>query len=631
MEIRGAKSRMLLAALLFQPNRSVSLSSLREALWAGEPPATATASLHNHAVRLRRALGEDGEERLRSTPYGYRLSVRDGELDAREFTRLLADAQAARARQDWPEVGCRTTAALALWRGEPLADLPGPVGLRSEVQHLVEARLQALEWHFEAELELGRHAEVAPELSRWSARYPLNEALHAQLITALYRSGRQADALRAYDGVRRRLAEELGVDPGPDLRTLHQRVLDADPALLRRPGAAAGLVGQAPPAAAVGEPVPASRAARSTPSQLPSGTADFTGRTAELAVLTEVLTASASAVFPQVVVVTGMGGVGKTALAVHAGQRLRHLFPDGQLYVDLRGLGPDRPRDPHDLLAGFLTDLGGPVDPDGRAQPIPEHTDDRAALLRSELAERRVLLVLDNARDTAQVLPLLPGNGRCAVIVTSRGTLTDLPAAAQLRLGPLDREEQHALLETLCGPERVRREPAAAHRIIAACAGLPLALRIIGARLSARPCWPLETFVQHLDAGCGRLPALTAGHLAVRDTFASSYLLLRCSKDRTEREAARAFRLLGLRPGRLFDAESAAALLDRSVDVTADLLELLTDTHLLQTPEPLRYRFHGLIEEYAAERLEEEEPPEERRAARERLSAWHSAARPAAP
>ena len=628
LEVRGAKSRALLAALLFQPNRPVSQRSLRNALWGEGQPATATASLHNHVRRLRQALGPVGGKRLRTVPNGQMLRVEDGELDVQDFLALLGDAKTAREKSDWQAVSRHTATAAALWRGDPLCDLPAVFGLEPEVRHLQQARLQAWEWWFEAELRQGRHAEVVPELVRRVAEHPLHEEFHVQLITALYRSGRQADALTVFDEARVRLADELGADPGPALRAVHQQVLVYDPALLWRPGSFDSRAGAAVDAGVAPREetaAPGTAAGPTVPAQLPVDTTDFTGRARELADLTERLSAAADG-SPAVLAVSGMGGIGKTTLAVRAAHQVRHLFPDGQLYVDLRGFGTGEIRDPHDVLAGLLTDLNHLVEPDAQSRSIPEHTDERAALLRTVLATRRVLLVLDNARDAAQVLPLLPGSGQCAVVVTSRATLTDLPGAVQVPLGPLDVEEQRSLLSALCGPDRVQEDPDSALRVLAACAGLPLALRISGARLAARPAWSLGTLAQRLEAGDRRLRGLSAGHLGVRATLASSYLALGDGGESSEREAARAFRLLGLWPGFVFSVESAAALIGRPADTTADLLETLVDVHLLQSPEPLRYRFHDLLGEYAAERADEEETGEAREAARVRLMIWYAAA-----
>ncbi|WBP91382.1 AfsR/SARP family transcriptional regulator [Kitasatospora cathayae] len=602
---------------------------------------TAGASLRNHVMRLRRVLDVVGDERISSTPHGPMLRVADGELDVHEFTATLGRARDSRARQDWPDVIRHTAAALTLWRGQPLSDLAELHTLEAEVRHLAQAHLQALNWYFEAELQLGRHVEVIPELGRWAARHRLHEALHVLLITALYRSGRQAEALETFETVRVALAEELGVDPGPALRDVHRRVLTADLLILERPAAAdetaaatpllSTRTGVSPASAATAglggtDEAPAQlepgrqEATAPAPAQLPADTPLFTGRQSELRQLCAALERATDGEGPGVVAVTGMGGVGKSALAVHAAHLLRDRFPDGQLHLDLRGHGTATPRTAHELLASVLTDLAVPL-------PLPEDTGRRAALLRSVLAERRVLLLLDNARDGAQVLPLLPGTGHSAAIVTSRSTLTDLPTPHHLSLAPMDVEEQRALLCALCGSDRVEQDLDAALRILAACGGLPLALRIVGARLAARPAWPLATLADRLaPEGPGRLSTLAAGHLQVRATFAASYLALRDSESPGEREAARAFRLLGLWSGQTVGPADAAALLDRDPARAEELLEQLVDAHLLQTPAPLRYRLHDLLAEYAVECAEADESEQEREAARLRMCVWYALA-----
>ncbi|MFJ8042000.1 AfsR/SARP family transcriptional regulator [Kitasatospora sp. NPDC096147] len=614
--------RALLATLLLAPNRPVSRERLTDALWGAHPPPSAAASLINHVGRLRRLLGPDGGDRLRTVPAGYLVRIGRGELDTDELARAVADAAEARRAEDWRVVSSATRTALGLWRGAPLADLPQLADQElPAVRSFEQARLQAAEWCFEAELHLGRHEAALVELTRWAGRHPLHEALHVHLVTALYRSGRQADALDAFEDIRARLAEELGVDPGPALRTVHQQVLRAAPVLFPPP----------PPAA-----TPTVR----TPAQLPADTADFTGRAEELATLVARLGATADG-RPRVLVVSGMGGVGKTALAVHAAHRVRQSFPDGQLHVDLHGSGHAEPRDPHEVVARLLADLDpgrpgtapsghGTEPPAGPTAETADTTDttdtaDRSARLRSALAGRRVLLLLDNARDAAQVLPFLPGDGHSAVLVTSRRSLATLPDAFQVPLEPLDVEEQRDLLARACGGERVAAEPDAALRLLAACGGLPLALRITSARLAARPTWPLGVLADLLAHDGTRLQALTAGHLSVRTTLASGYAVLR-DGDPAAREAARLFRLLGGWPGLDLGAGQAAALADRPEHVTADLLETLVDHHLLRTPEPLRYRFHELVGAYAAERAVAEETGADRDAGQARLAHWYAAA-----
>ncbi|MER5886537.1 BTAD domain-containing putative transcriptional regulator [Streptomyces sp. NPDC001941] len=603
--VTSPKGRVLLAALLLRAGRVVSSDALKQALWGERPPATADASLSNHVVRLRRALSAAGADpaRLAAVAPGYLLRVADGELDTDLFEAALERARLAQRRGDWAEVARGCAGALALWRGDPLADVPcfaeaEPQARR--VEQLRELRLQALEWSFDAELHLGRPQGIVPELTALTAAHPLREGFHRQLMLALHRTDRQAEALAAFQRLRRTLVEELGIEPGTAVRAAHQEVLAPAP----------------PP-----EPVPP---APRPPLQLPAPVSDFTGRAEEVETVGALLRRESGGTGPRPVVLSGMGGIGKTTLAVHVAHRLREEFPGGQLYADLRGFGPGAPRAPHDLLARFLSDLGVCT------ESLPEDTDDRAALFRAALAGRRVLVVLDNARDAAQVAPLLPGGDRASVVVTSRHTLADLPGAALVPLAPLDRAEQHTLLAAVCGPERMHGEPAAARDILAACGGLPLALRIVGGRLASRPGWPLALLAERLTPHDGRLSALTMGGLAVQETFAMSYLAMRDSGRPVERAAARAFRLLGLWPEHALAPESAAALLGRGVRETVELLEVLADAHLLQTPAPGRYAFHDLLGEYAAERAAEEEPPGERAAAVRRLLVWYVTALTAA-
>ncbi|MFI9584366.1 AfsR/SARP family transcriptional regulator [Streptomyces sp. NPDC052236] len=659
--ISGAKLRALLAALLLQPNRMVPLDTVEAVLWGEHPPATASASLHNHVARLRRLLTEEGRSRLRAVPGGYLLAVGKGELDSELFADRLDSARAGRLRGDWAMVGRETARALELWRGAPLADLPdltlAGAEVRPQIQQLLEARIQALEWRFDAELHLGRHRGLAPELARLAEEHPLREAFHRQLMMVLHRTDRQAEALAVFHRLRRTLIDELGIEPGPAIQETHQDILTAHQGVAQaspdrsapEPGPTESAPTEsaptesAPTESAPTEPGPtepgsstagsstagssesaaaetASGPPRPIPAQLPADTAEFTGRQGAIEELIAMLRPDPALSAPRLVVISGMGGIGKTALAVHAAHRLRTAFPDGQLYADLRGFGAGDARKPHELLARFLTDLGA------REEPLPEHTDDRAAQFRSVLHGRRVLLLLDNARNAAQIAPLLPGGGGCAVVVTSRSTLADVPDAGRVLLGPLDMEGQRRLLTALCGSRRVRADPDATAAILAACGGLPLALRIAGARLATRPAWPLTTLAQRLDSSRGRLRALSAGGVAVQDTFAMSYVAMRDSPLPLEAEQARAFRMLGLWSGPVLAAEPAAALLGQPVNRTRDLLEALVDANLLQTPRPGQYTFHDLLAEYAVERAHEEEPRETRKAARLRLLAWYTAA-----
>ncbi|MEU9129604.1 BTAD domain-containing putative transcriptional regulator [Kitasatospora sp. NPDC048540] len=608
--VTGEKVRLLLAALLLHGNHVVSAEQLRRTLWCGGPPRTARSALHNHAARLRQALGPQGGGRVRAVPSGYLIEVLDGELDADAFVSHLRRARAARSERDRPTARSETAAALARWRGRPLADLPA-LADRPEVAGLVEQHLQALEWHYEDQLQLGRTDGLAADLATLVAENPLKEAFHRQLMLVLHRSGRTAEALAVHQRLRRTLVDELGIEPGPAVRQAHREVLGAPPAPAQP---VAGPPTAGPPT--VARPVPGPVRTRS---QLPRDLPDFTGRGAELDALQRQLGAAGDPAPPKVLVVSGMAGIGKTALAVHAAHGLRSQFPDGRLHADLRGLGPGPARNPFDLLARLLTDLGLPD------RDVPRHADDRVARYRALLADRRVLIVLDDARDARQVAPLVPGTGGSAVIVTSRRPLAALPGAARITLGPLTRSEQYELLAAVCGAELIAADRRSADRILDACAGLPLAVRIAAARLAGRPAAALGTLARRLSRAEARLDLLAVDHLAVRESFSTSYDALRTSSNPLEREAARAFRLLGLRPDRPLSLRAASALLDEEPDRAADLLDVLVDAQLLQRPRPDSYGFHDLIGEFSAERAAREEAGEDRERALSRLLSWCAA------
>lgn len=487
--VTGPKVRILLAALLLDAGRTVPRDTLKAALWGDSVPASADASLANHLTRLRRVLADsdgtavtgraapaDGgtEGRLRTVAPGYRLHVREGELDADVFETRIRAARQAHEREEWEAVLRETAAAMSLWRGTPLADLAPfseTEGPALRVHQLLEARLQALEWSCDAELHLGRHHDLIPQLTTLAAEQPLREGFHQRLMLALHRSGRQAEAFSVFHRLRRNLVDQLGTEPGAAVQQAHQEVLAGAPAPRPRP-----------------RPRPRPEPAR-PPFQLPCEGEAFTGREPEAAALRSLLTADAPS---RPVVISGMGGVGKTALAVHVAHRVREAYPDGALFADLRGYCVGGARTAHELLARFLSDLGV------RHDSLPDDTDDRALLFRTALAERRVLLVLDNARNAAHVAALLPAGGPSAALITSRQLLADLPGAVKVPLAPLAESDQHALLARLCGEERVRREPEALADIMTACGGLPLALHIVGGRLASRPAWPLALLAKRL-------------------------------------------------------------------------------------------------------------------------------------
>ncbi|MCW2945554.1 MAG: transcriptional regulator, family [Actinoallomurus sp.] len=586
----GPRARAVLAALSLDPGRVHSVDRLIEAVWGERAPTTAIAQIHACVSALRRAwrTADPGGETIRdvivTAAPGYLL--RTDQVDLLEFERRLEAARnsgPARAAEE-------LRAALTLWRGPALGGLPG---LASEATHLEERRLTAIEERINADLALGRAGDLIPELVSLVAEHPLRERFRAQLMLALHRAGRRSEALDAYQEARRTMVGELGLEPGPELGRIQQAIL-ADDAWLS-PGAA--------PAPVAG------------PSPLPPDIADFTGRAKQAAEMADAVTwrPEPYGAVP-IVAVTGRGGVGKTTLAVHVAHRLRPQFPEGRLYVGLRGTDAT-PADPADVLGRLLRRLGV----DGAA--LPDDPDERAELYRARLDGRRVLIVLDNAADEQQVRPLLPGSSACAVIVTARRRLTGLAGAARVELDAFDPAQAMELLTRVAGPERVAAEPDAAERVTTLCDRLPLALRIAAARLAAKPHWTVDRLARRLADERRRLDELVHADLEVRGSLALSHRGLSAA-------AQRVFRLLGTLEVADFAAWTAAALADVPVSEGEDLVEELVDARLLEvagcdvTEEP-RYRFHDLLRVYARERALAEESPDALRAALSRaLSTW---------
>ena len=583
--IPAAKQRALLAVLAVRAGELVSTDELAEIVWDGMPPDSAAATIRNYVKRLRFRLGSAGGQIVTCRP-GYRLEVAEDELDLRVFTRLCRDGGAAVRAADWTEAFEGLGQALGLWRGVPFADAGCERLQREQVPLLSELRWQAAEWRAEAALALGRHAELVSELAGWFAAEPLRERFAALRMLALYRSGRKSDALAAYQQARRVLVDELGVEPGKELRRLHQQILDCDPALA---SPADQEESTAPRSAASG-------VARVVPRQLPTAVGCFAGRSGELGVLAGLAEQAASGAGGTVVIsaIDGMAGVGKTTLAVRFAQQVAGLFPDGQLYADLRGFSPSGDPVPSgQVLRGFLDALGV------ARQTVPADTDAQAGLYRSMLAGRRALVVLDNARDAAQVRPLVPGSAGCLVVVTSRGQLTGLVATGEARLltvGLLARSEARELLAGRLDTARVEAEPEAVDELISLCARLPLALAITAARAAARPGHPLWALAAELRTAGRRLDALDAGEPAasVRTVFSWSY-------DQLSPAAARMFRLLGLHPGPDITAAAAASLAGVELPQACQLLAELADAHLCAEHDVGRYAFHDLLRVYAAE------------------------------
>ncbi|MCX4970026.1 tetratricopeptide repeat protein [Streptomyces sp. NBC_00654] len=577
------QQRALLTALLLRDGRTATAAELIDAIWGEEPPLQALAAVRTYASRLRKALGPDT---LDSESGGYAIRTPQDALDLNLAQELAGEAEKVRASGDRCQARTLINKVLGLWDGEALASVPGPYA-ENQRTRLEEWRLQLTETRLDLDLEVGCHAEAVSELTALTATHPLRERLRELLMVALYRSGRQAEALAVYADTRRLLAEELGVDPRPELAQLQQRILQADEELAR-------------PA---DEPAPPPAPVR--PAQLPATVPDFTGRTSFVMELGARLATAEGSVMA-VSALAGIGGVGKTTLAVHVAHQARPHFPDGQLYVDLQGAG-SRAAEPETVLGSFLRALGT------ADSAIPDTLDERAALYRSTLDGRRILVVLDNAHDAAQIRPLLPGTAGCAALVTSRVRMVDLAGAHLVDLDVMSPEEALQLFTRIVGTERVGAEREAALDVVASCGFLPLAIRIAASRLAARRTWTVSVLAAKLADERRRLDELQAGDLAVKATFELGYGQL-------EPAQARAFRLLGLADGPDISLAAAAALLNLEPHVAEDLLEALVDTSLLESAAPGRYRYHDLVRLYAracAER--DEQPPVERELALSRL------------
>jgi DNA-binding SARP family transcriptional activator/tetratricopeptide (TPR) repeat protein len=614
VSLGGPKLRALLATLLLQSNRTVSQDALVEAVWDGRPPHGALGTLPSYVMRLRRTLGAPAGDRVVTRPTGYAVELAEDEFDLLRFQAARAQARASAAAGDWAAVSATLTIALGLWRGEPLADVPVQAALRDEIAALNEARLQVYEQRIAADLELGRHQDVLLELRELSAQHTLHEAFRGQLMLALYRSGRQAEALTAYRDGRRLLIDELGIEPTPQLQELHERILNGDPALSAPTAEDRAAAGAAPGAGSV----ETQRPKPIVPRQLPRPISHFTGRVDELAMLAK-LTSTVSRASGTVVIsaIAGTGGVGKTALAVYWGHQVADQFADGQLYVNLRGFDPQRaPVEPDQAVRGFLDAFGVPPG------QVPAGLEAQAAMFRSLMADRRVLVVLDNARDAEQVRPLLPGNPDCLVLVTSRNRLASLVAAEGAVPVPLDIlsvDEARELLGARLGESAVAAEDTAARALIELCGRLPLALNIAASHVAFQREQSLADLVAQLrELDHRRLDALNAGDAAtdVRAVFACSYQSLSAP-------AARLFRLLGLHPGADFTAQVAESLTGLPADETAPLLDELIASSLLSELEAGRFVLHDLLRTYAQEQCEATETAPAREAALSRLLAWY--------
>ena len=607
IDLGPVQQQVILAVLLLQQNRAIGRQQLINAVWGDAEPRSAGNLVHRHISGLRHVLelsrypvADAG--RLAWTNAGYVLPVPTGGLDLDAFEREVDTARKARAAGDLASASEALRSALVLWRG-PLCDgLTSPF-LDVQRDRLEERRISIIEECIELDLAIGDRDDLVSELRQLVTEHPFRERMHGLLMLALYRSGRRADALAAFRDARRLLREELGVEPAEALQRLHQQILSADPEL--------GSRAYQPKPSGAGSPVGGRLPA---PAQLPHSVAGFSGRQTEIEWLNGILPDESDGTGGTVVIaaLAGTAGVGKTALAVHWAHQIRDRFPDGQLYVNLRGFDPAGPAmEPTDAIRAFLDALEVPP------ERIPVDLAEQTALYRTMLSGRRVLIVLDNARDASQVRPLLPGTPTSLVLVTSRNQLLSLVAAEGAQLLEIDllsADEARSLLASRLGEQRVAAEPAAVDEIVAACAGLPLALSIVSARAAVNPRLPLADLAEELRETRGGLDGLNVGdeRTDVRDVFSWSYHALSAP-------AGRLFRLLAVHAGPDIGVLAAASLAGIPRSQARMLLAELTSAHLLAERSRGRFAFHDLLRAYARELADALDSAEERRAAINRV------------
>lgn len=555
--IGSTKQRTLLALLLLHANRVVPVAQLHAELWGDRPYARVKNLLAGCVWRLRAALGDEAGRALVTRPGGYQLTLPPGALDLLEYQRLVDVGRVRRAADDLPGALEAFTAAVELWRGEPLADVSFTQSVMAERARLEESRLTVEEMRLGLRIELGEPDEVLPELKLIISQHPLRERLHEHLMVALYRSGQQADALGAYRDLRRLLIDELGVEPSKPLRDLQARILAEDVGLRTAP----------PP--------------RPAPDLLPACDPVFHGREAEVARVAAALAEGA------VCAVHGMAGVGKSAVALRAAHAVADRFPDGRVHLDLRG-STDHPLDPADALTTLLNAFGVPV---GETRS--------AAQWAAMVAERRVLLVLDDVRDADQVKPLLPPG--CAAVLTGRAAVGAADGYRQLRLGRLPVAAAVGLLRRVVGQERVDAEPERAAAVVSWCECLPPAVRVAGGRLAARPEWTVADLADRLADPGQRLEVLTG----VRELLGSCVRRLRADGDRT---AVTALALLAELDLPVVTATTVAALLDTAEGPARCAAERLVDAGLLEPLPHNRYRVAALVRLHGAGAVPDADP-----------------------
>jgi DNA-binding SARP family transcriptional activator len=607
VDLGPLRQRVVLAVLLLNANRAVSRDSLIAAVWGDSPPKSVVNLVHRHTSGVRRVLEPErtprsAESMLTWTNSAYRLTLPAGALDVEVFETAVSLAKQQQSAGRAAEAAETLRSALSLWRGPLCVGLDSPF-LNAERDRLVELRVRALADRIDLDLALGSPYDLVGELRSLVTEHPSQERLHGLLMRALYREGRTADALAAYAAARRYLRDELGIEPSEPLRAIQQQVLTADPSLAM--------------SYAIGATKPVELGPRRStmryhrPEQLPHALTDFVGREQERAVLHEMV-ADDPRQAPLIIAITGTAGVGKTTLAVQWAHEVKARFPDGQIFLNLRGFDPHQPPvKPTAAIRTLLDVLGVPAD------QVPVDPDAQAGLYRSQFAGRRVLVLLDNAADAAQVRPLLPGAEGSLVLVTSRDQLVSLVAVDGARpITPhlLSDEVARELLVRRLGADRVNAEPEAVDGIIDACARLPLALSIVAARGRTSSHLSLATLANELRLTRSCLDPFDAGDVAVnvRAVFSWSYTGL------TE-QAARLFRLLALVPGPDVTVPAACALAGRPLATTRALLGQLDRAHLVSEHAPGRYAMHDLLRAYATELISGSENEALRRAALHRL------------
>jgi DNA-binding SARP family transcriptional activator len=595
------RQRVVLAMLLLSADRVVSTDTLVEAVWNGCPPATGRTQVAICVAALRKAFKQAGcvDEVIMTMPPGYLLRSGEQWIDAAEFVAYLDEAQAAAADGRDIDATVLVDKALSLWHGPALTGVSGYL-VEGDAGHLEELRLTAYELQTTLKLRSGQGSSLIGELSAMVREHPLREQFRAHLMLAQYRAGRRAEALETFRDGRRQLIEEIGIEPGPALGQLHDAILADDPVLSLLPMLGPRLGGET-----------------LAPAQLPPDQPGFVGRTAQLSALDNLIEVAAGGNSLATGVVTGSAGVGKSALALHWAHHAATRFPDGQLFADMRGYEQEvEPRDPSEVLGSFLRALGVPD------ERVPSDLNERATLYRSVLDGHSVLIILDSVRTVDQALPLLPGNGRCCVIITSRSRLSGLldgAEAVRVHLNVMAKQDANALLATAVGDDRVVADPDGAARLGELCGRLPLALRVSAARLAAKPHWTVRHLVRRLEDHRSRLDELTMDDIHVRGSFEPSYRLL-------SPDAAVMYRRLGLLDVPDFAVWVGAALLDTSPDRAEYLIEQLVDAQLLGVSADrnmVRYEFPELFRLHAREHAVREESDFHRQAASYRvLNAW---------